>query len=122
MGARILVTGSRNWTDEATIEQALEDARRRLVGLGPVTLVHGGCPTGADVIADRTWRAWGLPVEVHPADWERYGRRAGPIRNQHMVDLGADLVLAFPLGDSRGTRGCIAAAMRAGMDVRIISL
>ena len=115
---RLLITGSRDWDDEATIAAALSVAHRDLGG-GDVTLVHGACPTGADQIADRLWRAWGLPVEPHPADWGRHGRAAGPLRNKEMVDAGADLCLAFPKGESRGTRGCLMLASLVGIGVRI---
>lgn len=97
MPARILVTGSRGWTDEEQINRALYDAWAEHHGIpGDIVLVHGGCPTGADAIADRQWRArsGGEPVEVHPADWSQ-GRSAGFQRNAAMVDLGADLCLAF---------------------------
>lgn len=110
---RILVAGSRSWKDRETIRAALERARGML---GDETvLVHGACPTGADAIASRIWRSWGLPVEAHPADWARHGRAAGPLRNQQMVLAGADLCLAFPLGASPGTRGCMRLAKAAGI-------
>lgn len=71
-------------------------------------------------MAAAQWELWGLPVEAHPADWRSCGRAAGLIRNQRMVDLGADLCLAFPLGESRGTWDCVARARKAGIEVRII--
>lgn len=37
-----------------------------------------------------------------------------------MVDLGADLCLAFPLPDSRGTKDCMARAKKAG--IKVISM
>lgn len=82
-----------------------------------VTLIHGDCPTGADKIGNDIWVAHGLPVERHPADWGTHGKSAGPTRNNHMVSLGADVVLGFPLGDSRGTRGCMRAAADQGLKV-----
>lgn len=117
-GIRILITGSRNFSDWAAMKNALtpywvtfEDAE--------VTLVHGGC-SGADTIAGDVAASLGWTVEVHPADWERYGRRAGPLRNQEMVDSGADVCLAFPIGESRGTRDCMARAEKAGIPVVVV--
>lgn len=116
---RVLITGSRTWRDEQTIRNALAAVVFQHDPAN-VTIVHGACPTGADAIADRIATDWGsgLTVERHPADWERYGRRAGPLRNQHMVDLGADLCLAFQVNGSRGTADCIRRAERAGIPVR----
>ncbi|MGC0144305.1 DUF2493 domain-containing protein [Pseudactinotalea sp. Z1732] len=118
---RILVTGSRNWTDTHTLQAALDEALTQADDLAEVVLVHGDCPTGADRMAARYFDRLGLATEAHPADWGAHGRAAGPIRNAHMVSLGADLVLAFPLGASRGTWNCTRLAQRAGIPVRIIT-
>ena len=57
-------------------------------------------------------------MEGHPAEW-RGGRLCGPERNAHMVSLGADLCLAFPLPSSRGTRNCMRLAREAGIPVYV---
>ncbi|MPV51056.1 DUF2493 domain-containing protein [Pseudactinotalea sp. HY160] len=111
---RVLLTGSREWTDHDLVQTVLDDIRRSAAGV-EVMLVHGNCPAGADRIADDYWRRLELPVETHPADWDRYGRCAGPIRNARMVGLGAALCIGFPLGRSAGTRGCIRLARAAGI-------
>jgi hypothetical protein len=116
---RIIVTGSRDWPDRRGVWRALYE---QALGAQSVTVVHGDCPTGADRYA-REWCAEAkysdCPVteERHPADWDRHGKSAGPIRNNEMVALGADVVLAFPLGASRGTRGCMRAADESGIPV-----
>lgn len=88
-------------------------------GCHPIVLVHGGA-RGADSLAHTLWLQAGLPVEVHHADWAAHGKRAGILRNLHMVELGAELCLAFPVGESRGTRHCMSAAEKAGIPVRAI--
>ena len=113
---RSLITGSRNWTDEKVLAQALHEHTRN-VDPSNVIVVHGACSTGADRIARDIAELFRFNVEAHPANWRANGRAAGPIRNKHMVALGADLCLAFPLGESRGTRGCMDMAERAGIPV-----
>lgn len=125
-GVRLLVTGSRLWSDKRAIAGALSWAVGCFPDLlapgehglellrGRVTVVHGGA-RGADALAGRIAAAWGMRVEVHPADWDRWGRSAGHRRNAEMVALGADLCLAFPIGASRGTRGCMELARKAGI-------
>lgn len=117
--ARILVTGSRHHTDEHLIAAALADALTELSPTSAVTLVSGNA-RGADALAEKYADALGMDVERHPADWGKHGRAAGPKRNQQMVDLGADLCLAFPLEESRGTYDCIRRARAAGIEVRVI--
>lgn len=122
MSRRILVTGSRKWTDRERIRMALLWAWCELGCEPDCVLVHGDCPTGADALAAEIWSLAHLPVEAHPADWENLKRAAGPIRNQEMVNLGADLCLAFPLPESRGTFDCMKRAERAGIPVRQLGL
>jgi hypothetical protein len=112
---RILVTGSRDWTDEITIFSAISD-----VAIPPDgwTLVSGACPTGADRIAEGFAEGLGLAIERHPADWNQHGKRAGFIRNQEMVDLGADVCLAFILNNSSGASHTARLAERAGIETR----
>lgn len=114
---RILVTGSRDWADGEAIRKALEPFRSPADGSLPI-LVHGGCPTGADALADSCARSWGWETEVYPADWSAHGRAAGPIRNQRMVDSRPDFCLAFIRNGSRGATGCVEMAERAGISVR----
>lgn len=132
MSARILVTGSRDWTDPVPVRDALERAVTEFSTLGQPVLVHGAA-RGLDRLAERLWRELaanlrhlydGVDVlaepESHPALWARYGRRAGPYRNQRMVDAGAVVCLGFPIGRSPGTRDCMARAQLAGIPVRVV--
>lgn len=108
---RILVTGSRTWDDPVPIRAMLEHWRQRLPG---AVLVHGNA-RGADRLAAEIWRGWGLPTEEHRADWDRFGRAAGPIRNQAMVDVGAAVCLAFIRDASPGATGCAQFAEAIGI-------
>ncbi|MEV0363964.1 SLOG family protein [Nocardia fusca] len=108
---RILVTGSRSWTDSATIRDALAAYK----GMRAV-LVHGDS-RGADRIAASIWQSWGGKVETHRADWDQYGKKAGPLRNQQMVAAGADICLAFNQADSAGTAHTMRLAREAGIQV-----
>jgi len=116
MDRRILITGSRKWTNVDTICAVLDGID--VVG-GPPVLVHGAC-AGADTIAAAYWASFGYPVEPHPANWKRYNKKqAGHIRNWQMVSLGADYCYAFLLDDSPGTLGCVKLAKQAGIPTTI---
>jgi hypothetical protein len=114
---RILVTGSRNWNDLDAIREAILAAT---IGYRyeNVTIVHGAA-NGADTIASQIADKLHMNQEAYPADWKEYGRAAGPLRNQEMVDLGADLCLAFLQEGSKGTADCIKRARRARIPVTI---
>lgn len=116
---RVLVTGSRTWTDGRIIARAFLG----LLDLGePITIVHGACERGADALAHERAHPLGFGVERHPADWKKHGHAAGPIRNREMVatlDPERDLVLAFWDGASKGTLGTIKLARDRGVTVRV---
>jgi len=109
---RVLVTGSRTWTDTAAVTRALDDLHA-LHG-ARLRVVHGACPHGADAIA-HTWALnHNVPVEAHPADWAT-GRAAGPARNAAMVATAPDACLAFIADHSRGASGTADLAETAGI-------
>lgn len=114
---RILITGSREFKDESVISKAIAEAAAG-VDSNLVTVVHGAA-RGADTLAaNAAWRM-GLLTEAHPADWDRHGKSGGYIRNAEMAKLGADVCLAFPIGESRGTRMMIELAKKHGIEVRV---
>lgn len=111
---RVIWTGSRHWEDPLWIRTDLGCLAYHAYRMGRrLVVVHGAHWTGVDLHV-KTWcderereRRFGdLKEEPYPADWARYRKGAGPIRNGVMVDKGADLCLAYPRGESRGTRGC----------------
>ena len=119
---RILVTGSRHHRDQFLIYTSLTSVTAGLIGDGmdgPIVLVHGGAD-GADKIAKEWAESSGYKPEEHKARWTNEGFAAGPIRNQKMVDLGADICVAFPEKASKRTWDCLRRARTAGIPVRII--
>lgn len=108
---RILVTGSRAWNSVQIIRETLARLRE---AYPDAVLVHGAA-RGADQIAEHVWDAWGLPVEGWPAQWDRYGNRAGYVRNATMVRLGADVCVAFIRNGSAGATMCADLAGKAGI-------
>lgn len=120
-----LFCGSRDWTDEVAIVDGLDTAwqiARRDFGQearATLKIIHGGAP-GADMIAHQAATLMGFDVLPVHADWRRYGKVAGRIRNFKMLDLGPDYVFAFQRGASRGTQHTLSEAARRG--IKIVSL
>jgi hypothetical protein len=79
-------------------------------------IIHGGA-TGADTLAQAYANDRVIPTLVFKADWDKYGRAAGPKRNAAMLKQGKpDLVIAFPGG--KGTADMVRRAEAAGVPVR----
>jgi hypothetical protein len=98
---RVIVCGGRDYNDVRTVWHVLGS-------LDPnTTLVHGACRTGLDALADAFWTSHHPTTEPerHPADWDRHGRAAGPMRNTDMAAKGATICIAFPGG--RGTENMV---------------
>src|SRR5689334_23019946 len=97
MTMRVLVCGGRDYADWEKMDRVLRLVDRTK---GPIkTLIHGAA-RGADSLAAKWSEDTGLAacgeVLAFPADWEKHGRSAGPIRNQQMLDEGRpDMVIAF---------------------------
>lgn len=115
---RVLVTGSREMGDLERVYNALRAQAKIAGGAENLTVVHGAATRGADAHAAAFCR-WcpAVTEEAHPANWEAYGKVAGFIRNTRMVNLGADVVLAFPRGEARGTYDCVTRAKAAKIPV-----
>jgi len=119
----ILICGSRDWNDFTTIKKYLEEVKNTNNQMvNQITIIHGGCK-GADSIGGYFALQFGFQVRVFKADWSKYGKAAGPIRNQQMLDEGQpNLVVAFhnALEKSKGTLDMVSRAKNAGINVIII--
>lgn len=110
---KLLVTGGRDFADRAFVFECLDRVDRKHTVM---LLVHGACPTGADRWADEWAQARGVTRMPFPAQWKELGDKAGPIRNQRMLDITApEAAVAFPGG--RGTGDMLRRLERAGVPV-----
>lgn len=115
---KILVTGSRDWTNRPLLERTLATY---WAGWPDLTIIEG-CARGADQMAEDWAVRHRVPVKHHPAKWDLYGKSAGPRRNEEMLREKPDLVVAFHenLDQSRGTAHMVRIALARGVDVSVI--
>jgi hypothetical protein len=120
---RVLICGSRGWHDPDPIHLVLAEVMGTSIARNePLVVIHGDAQ-GADRLAGRLAKQqYGAEVIEEPADWNRYGKAAGPIRNQLMLDAyEPEVVYAFrSSGKSSGTDDMIRRAERAGLTVHVI--
>ena len=113
---KVLVTGSRNLPAAASdfvMQSMAKDIEQRfgIKDLRQVNFIVGDCRTGLDAIV----RQHAYVKEVFKADWQQFGRAAGPARNQQMVNAMPNVCYAFPYGTSHGTMDCVRKAQRANV-------
>lgn len=117
MSERILVFGSRSWSDSGAIHSRLARFPRH-------TSVITGCAKGADHLARMVALAYSFWVIDCPAlevHWQEYGKGAGHMRNDLMLTLNPTQAIAFWDGRSPGTRRMIGKCQRAGLPWEIVT-
>ena len=118
---RIIVAGSRGVHDytllSSRLSEYLEKASNR-----DITIISG-MARGADQLGERFAKDHGLKIKQFPANWNMYGKSAGPIRNRQMAEYaagGRGVLFAFWDGLSRGTQSMISLAEQYGLEIHII--
>lgn len=114
---RLLVFGSRTWTDRASVWRALSAL--------PRSCIIEGEARGADTLARQWAQFYRVPVEKYPANWG-LGRSAGPIRNARMhLEGKPDKAIGFVCGSvheplSRGSQNMAYICRGAGTPLLIV--
>lgn len=104
--AKLLVCGSRSITDADWVESQIDlYVSEKNLSAEELVVIEGGA-NGVDALASHWAEKHGVSVELHKADWKRYGRGAGHRRNVDMVSA-ADFVLILWDGTSKGTKNDI---------------
>ncbi|MBR7131946.1 MAG: DUF2493 domain-containing protein [Clostridia bacterium] len=114
---KIVVAGCRDYQDYEQAKEYIDFCISNIKKKYTLVFVSGGC-AGADMLGERYARENGYEIERYPAEWEKYGRSAGPKRNEQMAKA-ADFVICFWDGQSRGTKTMIEFARQMGKRVKI---
>jgi hypothetical protein len=124
MKLRMLVTGSRTWPKPWIVQTFLDKALGIVLSQKhDMTLIHGHCRIGVDAVADD----WAIDVGCEfvrvPALWHAFGKTAGFVRNEFMVDaLKPHMAVAFIHNKSRGATHCAEYATKKGVDTFTIQI
>ena len=117
----VLVCGGRDFNDAERAFAVLDGVARELGLAGFFVRIVTGDAAGADALAARWAQRTKSLCDVYPAEWSKHGRKAGPLRNQRMLDENlVAMVVAFPGG--RGTADMVRRADAARIEVRRVQL
>lgn len=111
----VIVAGSRTFDNYRLLSKTLDE----LFCARPPDAILCGEAKGADSLGKRYAKSRHIHVLSFPANWYRYGRRAGYIRNAAMLEH-ADCLVAFWDGESKGTKHMIDIARKAGIEVHVV--
>ena len=121
MGTRIIVCGGKDFTNQtycfATLDSILPNYEQ--------PEIISGHAKGADTFGEEYAKLHGLKLTVFPAEWKRYGKAVGPIRNKQMLLYALEenpVVIAFWNGTSRGTKNMITQARKANVEFHIVDI
>ena len=117
MEKRVVVAGCRDYTNYEEAKEYIDSCLSNICKENTVIIVSGGAK-GADSLGERYARENGLEIERYPADWEAFGRSAGPRRNRQMAEI-CDCVICFWDGKSKGTKSMIDCAKQCNKPLRV---
>lgn len=114
---RVIIAGSRYGISYETVARYTQLCPIRL----SIAEIVSGCANGVDAHGERWAEENGIPIKLFPADWQKYGKQAGIIRNIEMARY-ADGLIAIWDGESRGTKHMIETAKKKGLVVYVYGI
>ncbi len=114
---RIVIAGCRDYTNYGEAKKYIDFCISNIRKENEIIIISGGAK-GADSLGERYAKENGFKVEKYPADWDRYGKSAGPKRNKQMAEV-CDYVICFWDGKSKGTKTMIEYAKQYGKPIRV---
>ena len=114
---KLAIVGSRDFNDY----QLMSEFILGKFELSDIDAIISGGAKGADALAERFAQEYKLTLIVKDAEWEKYGRAAGPIRNKLIIEE-ADAVVAFPRATSKGTLNSINLVKKLDKRIEILNV
>ena len=114
---KVVIAGCRDYNNYDAAKKFIDFCLSKIRNTNEIVIVSG-CARGVDAMGERYALDNHLKLEKHPADWKKYGRAAGPIRNREMAEI-ADYVICFWDNKSKGTKSMIDYAKKLNKPIKI---
>lgn len=115
---KIIIAGGRDFMDYNLLKEKTDKILQEKKVTHKIVIISG-CARGADTLGLRYASENAFDVEEYPADWNKYGKKAGYVRNVEMAE-NADALIAFWDGKSKGTKHMIDIATERNLPIRVI--
>jgi hypothetical protein len=114
---RVIIAGGRNFNDFNKLTEIMDSWLRFKKETHKIIIVSGGAK-GADALGEMYANLRGYEITQYKANWDKYGKRAGYLRNEIMA-CNADALAAFWDGQSKGTDHMIKIAAKYNLPTKI---
>ncbi len=114
---RVVIAGCRDYDNYKEAKEYIDFCISNIRKISTIVIVSGGA-SGADAIGERYAKENGFRLEKYPADWNKYGKSAGPMRNEKMAKI-CDYVICFWDKKSPGTKSMIEFAKKYQKPIRV---
>ena len=116
---KVVVAGGRDFTNYNLLKEKVDNilSQKKLTHK---ILILSGKSIGADCLGEIYALENNIEILSYPADWDKFGKKAGVKRNAEMIN-DADALIAFWNGSSKGTKYMIDIATKKGKMIRVIN-
>jgi len=115
---KVVIFGSRDFNNYELLKEKCDAYLQNKKETHNIIIVSGHA-RGADTLGEQYAKEKGYELETYPADWDKYGKKAGFLRNEYMGDI-SNAAIGFWDGKSHGTKHMIEYCKSKGLDVRVV--
>jgi len=112
---KVIIAGSRDFNDYELLSKTVNESNIK------ITEIISGTARGADRLGERYAKENKIEIKRFPAEWEKFGRQAGYLRNKQMAEYG-DALIAFRIDKSKGTSHMIELARKNNLQVIVVEI
>lgn len=116
---KVVIAGYRNFDNYDVLKKYVDTCLAEF-GAQEIRIISGHCK-GVDLMGERYAKEKGHSLEIYPAEWKKYGRAAGPIRNKQMAE-NTDILIAFTCANATGTKNMITNATKLGKRIFVMDI
>lgn len=119
---KVIIAGSREFDNYDMLKEKCDKILSRKVNEGEEIVIVSGTARGADTLGEKYAEERGYKIERYPANWDKYGKRAGYLRNKKMAEVSnACIVFLSPKAENKGSKMMISIATEEKLLIRVIT-
>lgn len=119
---KVIIAGSREFDNYDMLKEKCDKILSRKVNEGEEIVIVSGAAKGADTLGEKYAEEKGYKIERYPANWDKYGKRAGYLRNKKMAEVSnACIVFLSSKAENKGSKMMISIATEEKLLIRVIT-